>query len=224
MKRRGSKLADEIIRDEKRKQYFERLEKRKNKKISVIIPVYNQEKLVSRAIDSIPKRKDIEIIVIDDKSTDNTLKVLKERKDITLLQNDVNKGVGYTVNKGYDNAHGEYIVLLGSDDYFYTEEFEKIITELDGTDLVYFNLQLNDGYVWHLNEQTKRDYCGSTKFIRRKFLGNTRNPEIRAREDWYFYNDLLKKNPTEKFTDKTIKHYNFPREGSLTWIVCNGFK
>lgn len=200
-------------------------------KVSVIIPVYNQEELIIKAIESIPKREDIEIIVIDDCSEDNTWNVLIEYRNknpqmfnLILLYNEENKGVGYTVNKGYDNARGEYIVLLGSDDYFYTNKFEEILQELDGTDLIYFNLQLNDGYIWHLNEKTKKDYCGSTKFIRREFLGNTRNPEIRAREDWYFYNDLLKKKPTEKYTDKTIKHYNFPREGSLTWIACNGFK
>ena len=200
-------------------------------KVSVIIPVYNQENLIIKAIESIPKRKDIETIVIDDCSTDKTWRKIVDYRlenedyiNLRILQNNENKGVGYTVNRGYDEAKGEYIVLLGSDDYFYTENFEKIINELDGTDLVYFNLKLNDGFVWKLNEQTKRDYCGSTKFIRRDFLGETRNPELRAREDWYFYLELLKKNPTEKFTNLIVKHYNFPREGSLTWIACNGFK
>lgn len=196
-------------------------------KVSVIIPVYNQEELVIRAIDSIPKRNDIEIIVINDGSTDNTyINLLEHQKtnDFILVCNNENKGVGYTVNKGYDLAQGEYVVLLGSDDYFYTDKFEEILDELDGTDLVYFNLQINDGYIWVLNEENKRNYCGSTKFIRKEFLGDTRCPEIRMREDWDFYGELLSKNPTEKFTDKTIKHYNFPREGSLTWIACNGFK
>lgn len=195
-------------------------------KITVIIPVYNQEKLIERAIKSIPVRDDIEIIVIDDGSTDKTFEVAGKTvaSHYTLIKNRENEGVGITVNKGYDHAQGEYIVLLGSDDYFYKEKFDEIIPELDGTDLVYFNLQINDGYIWQLNEETKHNYCGSTKFIRRKFLGDTRNPDMRAREDWYFYHDLLKKNPTEKFTNITLKHYDFPREGSLTWEACNGFK
>lgn len=199
------------------------------KKVSVIIPVYNQEMLVIRALTSIPRRDDVEIIVIDDASTDNTWKYLTMYqvicgKNLTILKNDENKGVGYTVNRGYDEAKGEYVVLLGSDDYFYPEMFEKTMKELDGTDLVYFNLELNDGFIWELNEKMKIEYCGSTKFIRREFLGDTRNPEMRAREDYYFYNELLDKNPTEKFTGLTVKHYNFPREGSLTWEACNGFK
>lgn len=185
-------------------------------KVTVIIPVYNQEVLVIRALESIPKRDDIEIIVIDDRSTDDTwinlLEYTKENPEVILLYNEENKGVGYTVNKGLDNAKGEYIVLLGSDDYFYKEEFEQVLDELDGTDIVYFNLKSNDGFEWYLNEDTKHIYCGSTKFIRRKFLGKTRNPEIRVKEDKYFYKKLLKKHPTEKFTYKIIKHYNYPRE------------
>lgn len=200
-------------------------------KVSVIIPVYNQEKLVLRTLDSIPRMGEIEIIVIDDCSTDKTLENLEEyakldsTRNIKVLHNEKNRGVGYTVNRGYDEATGEYMVLIGSDDYFYTETFRDVMqNELDGTDLVYFDLRLNDGYVWNVDEVMKTEYCGSTKFMRREFVGDTRNPEMRAREDYYFYQELLKKNPTEKFTHKVVKHYNFPREGSLTWIACNGFK
>lgn len=195
-------------------------------KVSVLIPCYNQEKLIIKALESIP-RKDVEIIVCDDCSTDNTwqniINYVSENKNIRLLQNKENKGVAYTVNRLIDEATGEYIVLLGSDDYFYTNEFKKAMKELDGTDLVYFNLQINDGKIFRLKKDTKQLYCGSTKFIRREFIENIRNPEDkRAREDYYFYQELLKKNPTEKFTDLTIKHYNFPRENSLTDLACKG--
>lgn len=200
-------------------------------KVSIIIPVYNQEELVLRTLDSIPRMGEIEIIVIDDCSTDKTLENLEEyaklnsNQNIKVLHNEKNRGVGYTVNRGYDEATGEYMVLIGSDDYFYTETFRDVMqNELDGTDLVYFDLRLNDGYIWNVDEKMKTEYCGSTKFMRREFVGDTRNPEMRAREDYYFYQELLKKNPTEKFTHKVVKHYNFPREGSLTWIACNGFK
>ena len=209
--------------------YKENMEN-KQPKINVIIPVYNQDRLVIRAIDSVPKSEDIEVIVIDDCSTDYTLKNVRNyeighpQQHIRVYHNDKNMGVGHTVNRGYDLANAEYIVLLGSDDYFYTSAFIDIMSDLDGTDLVYFNLRLNNGYIWKLNDDTKHNYCGSTKFIRREFLGDTRCPELRAREDWYFYNELLKKKPTEKFTNKVVKHYNFPRKGSLTWIACNGFK
>lgn len=195
-------------------------------KLSVIIPVYNQEELIIKALDSIPKMEDIEILVINDGSTDktfeNVLEYKKNHKNIKLLQNEENKGVGYTVNKGYDNATGEYIVLLGSDDYFYTEEFKKALKELDGTDLIYFNLKTNNGDIFRLTPENKTGYCGSTKFMRRDFIGDTRCPDKRAGEDYDFYQKLLKKKPTEKFTDLTIKHYNFPRENSLYDLMVKG--
>lgn len=186
-------------------------------------------------MESVPRRYDVQLIVIDDGSTDNTwLNILdwyasnieksEEPANILLSHSAENKGVGATVNTGYDLASGEYVVLLGSDDYFYSDVFIDILKELDGTDLVYFNLQINNGSIWYLSENTKREYCGSTKFMRREFIGDTRNPEIRATEDWYFYQELLKKNPTEKFTHRVLKHYNFPREGSLTWNAHKGVK
>lgn len=194
------------------------------KKISVIIPVYNQEVLVIKALDSIPNNDDIEIIVINDCSTDNTLNALYEyqkTRDIIILNNEINRGVGYTVNRGYEVAQGEYMVLLGSDDYFITEEFNKIYPYLNGTDLVYFNLRINDLTVWRVNQQSSRGYVGSVKFMRRAFVGETRCPDKRQAEDYDFFQELLKKNPTEFFTDLTVKHYNYPREGSLYWNMTH---
>lgn len=200
-------------------------------KVTVIIPVYNQEELVIRAINSIPKRDDIEIIVIDDASTDNTWNSLVYYREnnnglnnLVLLYNNENKGVGYTINKGLDNAHGEYIVLLGSDDYFITDEFTNIVDNHLGVyDLVYFNLEINDGTIFRVNKVTSRtNYVGSVKFMKREFIGEIRNPELRAIEDYYFNRSLIEKNPTELFTNRVIKHYNFPREGSLTDLSLKG--
>ena len=200
-----------------------------NIKLTVIIPVYNQEELVVRALDSIPVREDIEVIVIDDGSTDDTWSVLQEyhkRTRLTnfiLLYNQENKGVAYTVNKGYDTANGEYVVLLGSDDYFITDEFIKALNYLDGTDLVYFNLRVNNGNIWRLNNDNKGFCCGSVKFMKKTLIGDTRNPVgAKAGEDYYFYLELLKKTPTETFTDITVKHYNYPRENSLSNLRTRG--
>ncbi len=188
-------------------------------RLSVIIPVYNQEELVVKAIESVPVRDDIEIIVIDDCSTDRTLAVLLDmtRENMTVLHNEVNKGVGYTVNRGYDVAKGEYIVLLGSDDYFLPEILD-VLEQANGQDLVYFNLRKNDGSLIELSKDNREGFCGSVKLMRREFVGDTRNPEIRRQEDLYFFQKLVVKNPTELYTGITAKHYNFPREGSLSQL------
>lgn len=195
-------------------------------KVTIIIPVFNQEKLVIRALKSIPKRKDIEIIVIDDGSTDNTWNNLLKYRDenienqnIVLLYNQKNKGVAYTINRGYAIADGEYVALLGSDDYFYTKDFEKAINELDGTDFIFFQATNNYGKV-ELNEHNK---CGSFKFMRREFIKDFRNDEFRlAGEDYHLWEKMLEKNPTIKQLDLIVKHYNYPRIGSLNWQINHG--
>lgn len=198
-------------------------------KISVIIPAWNQEMLITRTLDSIPTRNNVEIIVIDDKSSDNTYKVLldyknkNKDKNIRLLHNMENKGVGYTFNRGLDEAKGDYIVRIDSDDYFYTGQFNYMVDkELDGTDMIYYNLEDNNNRILEVNQGNRRGRCGAVKFIRREFIGDTRCPEIRTAEDKEFNNRLLDKYPTEKFTGRVVYHYNYPRENSLTDLTKRG--
>ena len=194
-------------------------------KVSVVIPVWNQESLIERAVHSIPRRDDVEIVAVDDASTDDTLQKLftlrEERNDpnFVILSLPENRGVGYAVNVGLNAVSGEYTVLLGSDDYFMTEEFEKVMQLLDGTDLVYFDLQVNNGDIWHLNKTSKKVFVGAVKFMRTEFVGDTRCPEIRNGEDWFFTQDLMAKDPTETFSGRTVLHYNWPRKGSLTYMA-----
>ena len=161
-------------------------------KVSLIVPVYNQEELVLRALDSIPRRDDIEVIIVNDGSTDRTKENIENYKkhnlnlNIKIINLEENKGLGNAKNVGYDNSTGEYINQLDSDDYLYTEEYNKVIDELDGTDIVYMNLQINDGTIFDVNEETQRGLCsGCARFIRREYLGNDRCPIVQAAEDWY---------------------------------------
>ena len=196
--------------------------------VSVLIPAYNAEATIKRAIESVPERDDTEIIVYDDGSTDNTPEVVKEMIHdggrIGLLIGEENKGVSHAVNQLLDMASGEYVVLLGSDDWFLPDAFNEVADMLKGNiDLVYFDLEINDGTIFRLNPETKGGYCGSTKFMKRKFGGDTRCAENRrAGEDYFFYRALLEKHPTEAYTHQVVKHYNYPREGSLSWKQAHG--
>jgi len=190
--------------------------------LTIFIPVYNQEELVLRALDSTPTRDDIEILVIDDCSTDNTLKNVKKykeehkEKDIRIIHLEENKGLGNAKNVGYENAKGIYVNQLDSDDYLYTDEYNKVIDMLDGTDMVYMDLKKNDGDIFRLTPESQRNLCsGCARFIKKEFLGDSRCPEIRATEDWHLNEELQKKPHTDKFTGIVGYHYNFPREGSL---------
>ena len=187
-------------------------------KVTVIIPVYNQEKLVLRALDSIPRRKDIDVIVIDDYSTDKSFWSVGfyGMKNLNLIGLTKNQGVANARNEGLRHAIGEYVVFLDSDDYFYTKAFNECVKLLDGTDMVYYNLRINDGTVWELNPESKKYLVGCTKFIRRDFIGDTRfRRELKAGEDFQFNEDLEAKNPTVKYSNLTVYHYNYPRKGSL---------
>lgn len=101
-------------------------------KISVIVPVYNMETEVRDCLDSLVDQteQDIEIIVIDDQSTDQSLEVLKEyaRKysNIKVYQNERNLGQGETRNRGIELAEGEYVTFLDSDDYINPSMYEEL--------------------------------------------------------------------------------------------------
>ncbi len=91
--------------------------------VSVIIGTYNRELLLKRCLDSIEKQtyKNIEIIIIDDYSSDNTSSMLKDfeknsNRDVIVHTNFENKGIAYNSNKGFELSSGRYIALIGDDD------------------------------------------------------------------------------------------------------------
>lgn len=98
-------------------------------KISVVMPVYNGEKYLREAIDSILNQTftDFEFIIIDDGSTDNTEKIIKSYDDnrILCIKNEKNLGVADSLNRGLDMARGEYIARMDADDISLPERFEK---------------------------------------------------------------------------------------------------
>ena len=104
---------------------------RSPKKITVIIPVYNREKYISRCLRSLLnqnlEKNFFEIIVINDGSTDKTKFVLDMYKeDITILNNKKNSGLPKSLNKGIKKSRSTYITRVDSDDYV-NENFLKFL-------------------------------------------------------------------------------------------------
>lgn len=195
-------------------------------KLTIIMPIYNTKDTLARALHSMPLSERYQIILIDDGSTDGSWRIaldwfdahydIMHRSSIVHRWSD-NHGVAAAMNLGFSLADGDYIVSLSSDDYYLTG-FLEFDPYLDGkNDLVYFDLEVNDGSVWRLTPETKDTFVGAVKFIRRAFLGDTRVPELKWEEDVPFSQALQKKNPKEVFTGIVLKRYNWPREGSLTW-------
>ena len=116
-------------------------------KISVIIPVYNVEEYLEQCLDSVINQplEDIEVICINDGSTDNSLEILEEyaKKDYRIkIINKKNEGIGVARNIGIDHAKGKYIIFLDSDDWLKNNAFKNLydIIILDNIDILIFKI------------------------------------------------------------------------------------
>lgn len=110
--------------------------------ISIIIPVYNTEKYIRRCIDSVIAQSysDWELILVDDGSTDESGKICDEyvEKDERIrVFHKENGGVSSARNVGLDNANGEWVTFVDSDDYLQNDALEVLLGHLSaGTDLI----------------------------------------------------------------------------------------
>lgn len=107
----------------------------KNIKVSVIIPFYNREKELERAVKSVLNQthKNIELILIDDGSSCEISfikKLMEKNKNIKYIKSNKNYGPAYSRNKGIEAATGEYIAFLDSDDEFTKTKIEKQLLEM----------------------------------------------------------------------------------------------
>jgi len=136
--------------------------------ISVIIPTYNRARFLKEAIESVLAQtyKNLELIIVDDGSTDNTSEVVKEFTDkrIIYLYQD-NKGVSVARNKGICSIKGQYIAFLDSDDIWLPQKLQKQLE-------VFKTSRLNPGVVY--SGVQYMDYNGNPKKQKKlsKYRGN----------------------------------------------------
>lgn len=194
--------------------------------LTIIIPVFNQEELVIRALQSIPKRKDIKIIVVDDCSTDNTYKnILKWREDnsnnfcdISVIKNDKNYGVGTSMNIAYKLADSKYLYVIDSDDYLLTDKFNDLLNNINKYseyDIIRIRDELND-----MSIDKKPHTAGWSYILRNRF--SIDYPKLRKQGDWEYWKLLINKDATCVNTGIVCYHYNYPREGSIMWNFDHG--
>ena len=120
--------------------------------ISVIIPTYNEEKVIKKTIleglEYLENNFNTwEIIVVDDKSEDNTLKVLKKIKGIKILRNLKNHGKGYTVAKGVARAQGSLILFMDADNSTAIRELDNFLKYTSDYDLIIGSRALKDSQI-----------------------------------------------------------------------------
>lgn len=107
----------------------------KNKTVSIVIPCHNYARWIGEAIEStLAQTMPCEIIVVDDKSTDNSREIAR-RYPVTLIENKVNIGVAETRNTGIRASHGEYIVCLDADDKLHPYFVERHLAAMKSRDI-----------------------------------------------------------------------------------------
>lgn len=214
---------------------------KEEKRFSVIMAAYNIEDYIERSIESIEKQtlKNIEIIVVNDASTDNTkqkiLDMNSKYNNIIYLEHEKNKQAGGARNTGLEVAKGEYIVFLDGDDYLAAddvlEKLDKVIGE-DETDVIYLGFEIEgdrEELVIPTEETCTKTYKAAqdkypnpwSKCWRRKFLeeNNINFKENRYYEDVLFVYNGVMKSKSFKIANFVVHKYTSGRVNSMTTTI-----
>ncbi len=206
-----------------------------NIEVSVLMPVYNRERLVEASISSILNQtySNFELLILDDGSTDSTIEKILTYKDhrIRLIKNKKNMGIAFSRNRLFQEALGKYFVLLDSDDIALPNRIENQLqylkknkeTLLVGTPCI--GIDINGKVIkatWSFLQKRPTDaqeICATLLFrncffqssimINRKLLGHQEyNLDFPPFEDYEFWARLSKKHKLENI-DKPLIKYRF---------------
>ena len=208
--------------------------------ISVIVPVYNVEKYLERCVKSIAAQtyKDLEILLIDDGSTDKSGKMCDDfqQTDSRIKAfHKQNGGLSDARNYGIEHSAGAFISFVDSDDYIdekMLETFHRLITENDADlavcsamdvfegkevtqvkEIKEFNLNKVESYKYMLRGDGIPSACN--KLYKRQTVGNVRFPVGKLYEDGFFTPQILKRVEKTAVTSKPMYYY-FRRADSIT--------
>ena len=208
-------------------------------KISIIVPVYNSEKYLNKCINNLIKQTltDIEIIIINDGSIDNSDKIIRSYKDKRIKYlNKKNEGIAVTRNKGIKKSTGKYITFVDSDDYIDITFCEKMFNkaEKEKCDIVicdYYNINNHSKNIRKLNSFKNSNLKNNPEMINLINLGPCNKiyssrllkenkiifPENIKYEDVPFVCECLIKAKNIGKVDESLSYFNI-HEGSQTTI------
>jgi len=208
--------------------------------VSVIIPVYNGERTIKKAIESVffQNYKDWEIIIVDDGSTDKTSQIIKELKSEKIRYfYQKNQGRSKARNKGILLAKGEYIAFLDSDDVWLEEHLQKEIKVLEShpnVSLVYSEVEIigEDGNIFPMGPNWKpKRYSGlplnqlieenfipfSSSLVRKKCFEEIGlfDSDMEPSEDWDIWLRIVKNGHKVYYINEVLTQYRW-KEANLS--------
>lgn len=210
-------------------------------KFSIILPIYNVEKYLSKCLDSIINQthRNIEIICINDGSTDNSLQILEEytQKDGRIkIINQKNQGVSIARNVGIENATGDYILFIDADDWIELDACEVLLNTINNKkfDLIYFNYYAINSNIKRkiniVNKKITKNYfltngglwncCYNADFIKKNKISFPK--DIKISEDLVFKTIIILNNPKIEVISEPLYNYFYTRENSATKNYTQG--
>jgi len=137
--------------------------------VSVVIPVYNSEKFLKESIESVLNQtyQNLEIIVVDDSSTDNSGRILEQYSDRITIISQSNQGLASALSSGIKKIKGKWFKWFSPDDVLYPEAIETLVNEakkLSENTIVYSNWEIIDENNKKLREFSESNYNDLSKF------------------------------------------------------------
>lgn len=200
--------------------------------VSIVMPAYNAEKYIREAVESIlgQSYKNIELIIVDDGSNDNTLEMIKTFKDkrLFVFVNDKNRGISYTTNRGLKKSNGKYIALMDDDDIAERDRIKIQVDHLEadpqidilggrttyidgqGRVLYYGGIpRHNPKYIQAILLFNCMDFMNSTAMIRKDFIIKNNlsyEEDCYGMQDFKFYIESSKLGKISTVNDFLLKH------------------
>lgn len=215
----------------------------KNKKLSIIVPVYNVEKYLKKCVDSIiiQTYKDYEIILVDDGSKDNSCNICDEyakKYDNIKVVHKANGGLSSARNVGIKNSSGQYLMFIDSDDFLYDDKCLEKLANNFTYDIIQYKMvyyyEKKDKYVElkslyakenkytnilkELVENDNFSVSACNKIVKRDIIidNSIYFDETLLSEDIDWSLSLYLKATSIKIVDENIYVYRQQREGSIT--------
>lgn len=216
--------------------------------VSIIITAYNIEKYISRCIDSVINQtlRNIEIIIVNDGSTDSTLRIIEEYKDIDnriIVVNKFNQGIIEARKSGLKISNGEYLLFIDGDDWIEIDTINKLYNKAkrENSDITMYNFlwayengkEIDKTYKVSIDEIKDNPLrnlllgnispCLWGKLIKKDYLNNNRikfPSNISFAEDLAVMSSLFMHNPKISILEEYLYNY-FQREDSITKVISD---